>query len=1314
MTNSQFVSIISSTYECRLPSPFYVVIQQMAEQGSAVRGDRFTAPKQQPEFPDLSTVFDRSLSELNPTPSQGDQKSAKRTLGDLTIVDDLYILQKAGEEFLILEDSGPAVDTKKGLDALPSELADPPAPDVPAPEVPAEAPPPEVPKKPDVQPPPTEPLDSSPKPGDSAPVLNETVNAFGAHIRTDEQGNVREIQRTDGSTVKLNLDSDKGRIVETDKDNNVTKTWTLEKSGNWLSDSKPPEKRLSINLEPNGNLRYETDGHVPHVITSNGYAFLGNAAKNTDFDVQGRIDRIVYPGGKVRAFGYDGSESQPNHVSVLEPGSSAWKHFSRTAADQWQPNDSSGKLIDRPWNGTISIGPEGTYSTRNQGQDSTWIAHRINGQSETVKIDSHGTELGFDSGDRLVTAKRGSSTITANYGEKDKVNSIVETNRRNGEQKFWTKSPDGGWRSEEPSDGVRYDFKFERDGKLSWLDAAGNRFVKPADAIPQLVPSGEGTSKDGKPKGTRAEKEPIPAPEVAPKPSPEPAPEVDPKPSSESAPEENPKPSSEPPPEATPKPAKPAPPPPLVPEAAPKRTPDSERPADVLEKPAAKDLVAPNPQEDLKVARDAFAAAAKDGAMDVAKLTQFMKDFEQRCKDTKQLGNKAPSDEQIAKTYSELTGLLKGPQTSGISAADRADLAKLTMFNLAHPTHIDQGMNLCNVTTSEEFTASRHPENYAKLIKEVALTGKFTTTSGKEITLPQGSIVRDEENAKFTPETVGQNRWRNWASKIFQETGINSVVPFLQPDANYPAWGKPHLSGKSDMAMPQIQAACEEINGEKMPYFGVSDAPTAEELLKLKENGDFPAGLHTIHVVDKAGTVSGLHVQTIQDVRMRAGQLEVLLDNQRGGTNDQGWVKLKQMHDIQQLYNLPQNWYQIPAEYQGKTFDALTPKPEAQKPQLEPTVDRPKPQLEPPQAGDPKPDVQPEKQLERPAQTNEPGALETRRLLEEAMIKGIKGPLGDIKGPIKANREAKALEILDSFERRCADDRKAGLVAPSEEQITRAYKAALDTLTQEGRMPYADRHKMVLEGLRNVSDPTGIDQGDHGSCGNTCAEKFIAVRNPEVYMDALKQVALSGGSYTAPDGRKLTMPYDDARQGPFGNRTMVWQRGWKPDSEARGWDVFKEKGWHPLNSNETRRNYASQIMQNLNLADALESNRLNLRQAPAALDGLAFLHVEDFTKRLTGKPITTINQRIETEGNITRPLDDKLALQLKQDGRLPAMVWRTWHWQTIHDVRTVEGRDAYGRPANVVQVLSDNQWGNAKDRRWVTVPQLHQELSENP
>ncbi len=720
----------------------------------------------------------------------------------------------------------------------------------------------------------------------------------------------------------------------------------------------------------------------------------------------------------------------------------------------------------------------------------------------------------------------------------------------------------------------------------------------------------------------------------------------------------------------------------------------------------------PTPTEEPKTAREGLSEIAREKGMNVTRLNEFMDRFQQRCEEARAAGLQSPSHEQITKTYSTLSEMLKGPaQAGGMSDRERAELVHTTMFNLANPRKIDQGLNLCNVTTSEEFTASRYPENYARLMKEVSLTGKFTTTSGKEITLPPGSIQKDEEQNRFTTENLGNNRWRNWSSKIFQETGINSVVPFLQPNANYPAWGKPHIEGKSDMSLPQIQTACEEINGKQMPYFPVGDAPTAAELIKLKEEGNFPAGVHTIHVRDRQGVVSGLHVQTIQDVRVRGGQFQVLLDNQRGGTNDQGWVSLKELHKIQQLdHLLTAQWYEIPAEYRGKDFDRLTPKtPVEVQPQPVQPIQPPQEKINPePPPVRPREDNPFEITIlpEHKPEENLPGPLESRRKLEQALFEGIDGLL-------ESKRERKVREILDSLEKRCADDRKDGLTAPSEEQIARVYQSAFDTLKNDGVMPYEDRHKLVLEALRNISDPTGIDQGDHGTCGNTCAEKYIVVRNPDVYMDVLSQVAAKG-EYTAPDGRILKLPHNDVRQGALGNRTMTWQRGWKPDSESRHWDVYKEIGWHPLKSNEGKRNYASQIIQNLNIADALESHRLGQRQYPTPVDALNFLHVEDFTKRLTGKPITTINQSVPSEGNIQQPLTDKLALQLKADGRLPAMVWRAYHWQTIHDVRTTQGRDAYGRAVDVVQVYSDNQWGNNRDRGWLTVPELHRELAESP
>ncbi|HEY9758176.1 MAG TPA: hypothetical protein V6C97_23625 [Oculatellaceae cyanobacterium] len=328
---------------------------------------------------------------------------------------------------------------------------------------------------------------------------------------------------------------------------------------------------------------------------------------------------------------------------------------------------------------------------------------------------------------------------------------------------------------------------------------------------------------------------------------------------------------------------------------------------------------------------------------------------------------------------------------------------------------------------------------------------------------------------------------------------------------------------------------------------------------------------------------------------------------------------------------------------------------------------------------------------------NEPIA-QSRAALEKQLIDSMPDE------HFRHRKAEKIKSILDNFEHKAIQDRTDGLAAASDDQIVRTYRNALSLLKDEGKLSRDWREKLVLEGLRNLSDVEGIDQGFNGTCGNTCGEKFIAQRSPDVYMDALRQVVQSGGHYRAPDGRLLTLPWDEMKREQAYGLDVTWQRGWKPDAEASGWDVFKEQGFHPFHSNERRRNYASQIIQNLNRVDAIEQQRRGeVANGPQALDGLNFIHVENFTKRMTGSPMTTINQSVPTEGNIMQPLSDQLAVWLKEQKRLPAMVWRAAHWQTINDVRVHNG---------VVQVWSDNQWGNRNDRGWETIPQLQAELQE--
>ena len=1281
--------------------------------------------------------------------------------------------------------------------------------------------------------------------------FTEHTNNVGARLRTNAEGQVERVTRRDGTVVSAAYEDGKPLGMSETK-NGITTYWRPDYSKKsedgkdlpWVSREAPGEERHNMAISSNGNLTFVAKGEQ-HIVRGNGAELIEGKGRATfDFDGSGRIDSIHYPDGSTTfGFKYKGNSEKIDAVTTHND----------------QTSESRTEVPDNTW-GEPKLADDGTYSQYGYQFDATMSQQIFKGKQ------TFGTDGKFVVNtlqyDHSVALSDGYSNVT-------------------------------GSRAANSSDFVDQQPKSAKLAlELPNLEISRNR-----------VPSKPQDDTAGAIKVEKAASKPEQAEQV--------------------------------------------------------------KPADkIFETTKA-------PLSNLDRARENLRAEAKSHGMDVERLDVFASAFEQRAKEAKRLGLEAPSGEQMAKTYNTFAEMLKGPaQPGGLSDENRADLVKLSMYNVAYPRRIDQGLNLCNVTTSEVYTASRNPENYARLIKEVSLTGDYTTTAGQKIHLPAGAIDRDPEQSKFTTENVGPNRWRNWASKVFQETGINSVVPFLPASANSPAWGRPHVSGKSDMAMEQIQSACKAINGKSMPYFGIGDAPTAQELLALKEKGDFPAGIHTIHVTDRDGVVSGLHVQTMHDARVRNGKLEVLLDNQKGTAQDAGWVSLQKLYQVQQL-NPPKEWTAIPEKYRGD-FDSLKPViAEATKPlakHIPPAADsvteasrtlpngdvqgkwpdggkyidqtnsvgahvrtNPEAQVErvtrtdgsvanaayehgkpikiaetrdsqttywKPSAQkdkdnkevvwisdqapgqerrnmtleangnltfnlngekhivrssgaelvegkekssydfDPsgritrinypdgrtsfgfdyrgqsnevdavttynretntkkveKPDhtwgepkvandgtysqvayqwersmgkqmfkgeqkfytdgksvtnalhyggsvqisdssgkvstraatqndyvdiaaatsaslketVEKEKPLEKPLPSASDSVTEARNALERAIDAGFKGHHGEAKSVRKAH------EIMDSFERRSDADRKSGLVAPTDAQIAKAYRSAYETLINPGVMPYSDRQKLVLEGLRNISDPTGIDQGNHGSCGNTCGEKFIAVRNPDVYMSALEQVARDGTCKTK-DGRVLKLPHDDQRQGNLSGTLMSWQRGWMPDSESRSWDVNKEDGWHPFKSNDGKRNYASQIIQNLNLADALESNRLGQRQMPAPVDALNFLNVEDFTKRMTGKPMTTINQQLETEGNIRQPLTDALALRLKQDGRLPAMVWRAFHWQTIHDVRTVPGRglDPSGRPFGVVEVLSDNQWGNSKDRGWETVPELHRELAESP
>ncbi|MDP3507225.1 MAG: hypothetical protein Q8T09_04470 [Candidatus Melainabacteria bacterium] len=325
----------------------------------------------------------------------------------------------------------------------------------------------------------------------------------------------------------------------------------------------------------------------------------------------------------------------------------------------------------------------------------------------------------------------------------------------------------------------------------------------------------------------------------------------------------------------------------------------------------AAELLKPSDRSDnIEEAREQLQELANASGIKLDRLTASMDKFEKRAKEAAAEGIKGPSDEQIAKTYDNLSELLKGKlgKDSGkeyFNAKERAQLCEEALHNISAPKRINQGQNpTCNITTGEIFAACRHPEKYADTLKQVAVDGKLITTTGKEVVLDREAYTASPDEKVFDPERDYKGNQRNWASHILENAGINAFTQFAPRG---PAtWGYRYIGRDSNgngvnpiMGGPEIQKAVKELWGGDMPYIAHNVAPSAEQLWAYKREGNFPIGIPTLYGYDRNRQLSEQHVQTIHDVREVNGQTQVYLDDQNGG--DVGWQTLPQLYSRQGL-----------------------------------------------------------------------------------------------------------------------------------------------------------------------------------------------------------------------------------------------------------------------------------------------------------------------------------------------------------------------------------------------------------------------------
>ncbi|HEY9870297.1 MAG TPA: hypothetical protein V6D08_14110, partial [Candidatus Obscuribacterales bacterium] len=164
-----------------------------------------------------------------------------------------------------------------------------------------------------------------------------------------------------------------------------------------------------------------------------------------------------------------------------------------------------------------------------------------------------------------------------------------------------------------------------------------------------------------------------------------------------------------------------------------------------------------------------LAKAHIDDPKELAKFKQDIEKFEQRA------STQVPPlpAEEVARTYEQIGRLLEAKDSpiSPLKEADRVRLAEQVMDQVAAPTTIDQGWHsTCTLTAIEARAYTRTPSEAARLVAEVATTGKYTTTDGQVVQIPPFSIAPADSEAKAHPSEDGN---RSHASQIFQVTAVN-------------------------------------------------------------------------------------------------------------------------------------------------------------------------------------------------------------------------------------------------------------------------------------------------------------------------------------------------------------------------------------------------------------------------------------------------------------------------------------------------------------------------------------------------------------
>lgn len=107
----------------------------------------------------------------------------------------------------------------------------------------------------------------------------------------------------------------------------------------------------------------------------------------------------------------------------------------------------------------------------------------------------------------------------------------------------------------------------------------------------------------------------------------------------------------------------------------------------------------------------------------------------------------------MAKTYENIGRLFNAQGKTAVGSEWTTRLAQQVMAQAGDTTNIDQGgHDTCSVTTVETMIYTDHPAAAAKLVADVALTGKYVAADGTRVNVDRASLRPDPEAATHPPK----------------------------------------------------------------------------------------------------------------------------------------------------------------------------------------------------------------------------------------------------------------------------------------------------------------------------------------------------------------------------------------------------------------------------------------------------------------------------------------------------------------------------------------------------------------------------------